>query len=261
LCSLDKGASTNDSGARIADGSGGPSGPATQDAAQVQDSGADVGPKDSGPDVFDAGIVNVAFVAEAKLDAQANVTNVAVPTPAGVIQNDAIVVGLFTDVATTVVTTPTNWTRIGELAGDGDNHGWWYIRIVGAAAEPATTTFNFNTSTPLAASVAVAYRNVDTAAPVNASAFAKSDGTTTYTATSVTPNFAPTRLVGIFIGDGTTAAAWTAPANLTRARETAGTIGFFDQQLLVTGATGTRAATSTVASQGISALIALKPKN
>lgn len=179
--------------------------------------------------------------------------------PAGAVANDVVLVGVFTDFAATNVVTPATFAKLNDLSigGSVNTRGWWYVHTVDAA-EPAKTTFNLDMSSPFVSAVALAYRNVRVPSPVDVAAYGTSSGTA-FIAPSVTTTRPRTMLVGIFMGDDTVTANWTAPTGMTE-RAVTGICAAFDVPFTNPGATGPVIAVSDQNVGGQNALIALAPK-
>jgi hypothetical protein len=249
-------------------------GPPVDDAAGVDAPADRAATTDGAGDATDAGdgsLVDVIDAGDTGTDAGPTITFVSastaapltsasaidLDTPAGVVAGDVILVGLFTDVAATNAATPAGFTKLADLVNAvADIRGWWYVRTAGAS-EPVKTTFTFDRSTTTAA-IAVAYRNVRAASPVDASGFGQS-ASNPLVAPSITPTVAKTMLVGIYFADDTLVANWFAPAGMT-ARGSTGICAAFDQLLGAPGATGTRSATNDQNVAAVQGLIALAPK-
>jgi hypothetical protein len=201
----------------------------------------------------------ISFVSASKVDPATNVSAIDVPSPAGVVAGDVVVVGLFTDFAASSVQTPASFTKLSDLpiVMPTDTHGWWYVHVVGAA-EPAKTTFSLASSSAFVSAVALAYRNVRVPMPVDVAAYGASQGTS-YSAPSVTTTLARTMLVSIHLADDTTGATWTAPAGMTT-RAVTGICAAFDRPFSNAATTGPAIATSDRSAGGENALIALAPR-
>jgi hypothetical protein len=153
------------------------------------------------------------------------------------------------------VATPAGLTKLNDLAGIGDIHGWWYSRRVGPS-EPSTTTFTFGT-TPYASAIGVAYRNVRSPVAIDGTSSA-TNATNPLTAPSITTTVPNTRLVALYLADDTVVANWFAPAGLTLRGQT-GICAAFDGPFIGPGATGAQLATNDQNPAGVVAMFALAP--
>jgi hypothetical protein len=204
----------------------------------------------------DAAPLKISFVSRSLAAPLSNVTSLDLSTPAGVVSGDVILVGLFTDVATTTATTPAGFTKLDDLPSGSDTHGWYYMRIAGGS-EPSKTTFTFS-STPVASAIAVAYRNVRAVNPIDVASYGSSPGNP-LTSAAVTTTVANTMLVVIDLADDSPTANWFAPTGMTLRGQT-GITAAFDAPFATPGSTGAQLATNDQNVGALTSLIALAPK-
>ncbi len=204
----------------------------------------------------DAAPPKIAFVSVSLAAPLMNVSKLDLNTPAGVVDGDVILVGLFTDLAATAVTTPAGFTKLDDVPSGTDTHGWYYLRTVGTA-EPTKTTFSFN-STPFASAIAVAYRNVRAVNPIDVASYGSSPDNP-LTSTAVTTTVANTMLVVIDLADDSVSANWFAPTGMTLRGKT-GITAAFDAPFVSPGTTGAQLATNDQNVGAVTSLIALAPK-
>ena len=177
-------------------------------------------------------------------------------TPVGAVDGDVVIVGLFTDRASTTVTTPTDFEKIADLSTFDDIHGWFYVHTIGLT-EPIATTFTF-TATSYASAIGVAYRNVRRLNPVDTAAYGGS-AANPLAAPSVTTTVADEMLVAIYLANDTVSAVWVGPSDMT-ARGQTGIAAAFDSPFGAAGVTGARLATNDHNVSAVNALIGLAPK-
>ena len=200
----------------------------------------------------------IVFVSASKVDPLQNVSAIDLPKPNGVLADDVVLVGLFTDIAATNVQTPANFTKLSDLAvpSPADIHGWWYVHVIGNA-EPPKTTFTLDSASPYVSAVALAYRHVRPGSPIDVAAYGASTGTA-YIAPTVTTTVPRTVLVSMHLADDTTSAVWTPPTGAT-VRAVTGICAAFQQPFASPGATGPIVATSDQNAGAANALFALAP--
>ena len=204
----------------------------------------------------DAAPLNIAFVSKSLAAPLMNVSSLDLSTPPGVVSGDVILVGLFTDLASSTATTPAGFTKLDDVPSGTDTHGWYYMHVAGNS-EPSKTTFTFS-STPYASAIAVAYRNVRAVNPIDVASYGSSPGNP-LTSAAVTTTVANTMLVVIDLADDTVTANWFAPTGMTLRGQT-GITAAFDAPFATPGSTGAQLATNDKNVGAVTSLIALAPK-
>jgi RHS repeat-associated protein len=189
------------------------------------------------------------------------ITTITVSKPAGVTTNDVLVAGI-TVRGTPTITPPAGWTLIRSDANGTTITQAMYQKVAGGSeAGSYAWTFNF----PITSAVGgiVAYSGVDTTSPVDVSGGQANASSSTVTAPSVTTTVANTKLVGFFgtANDATFSAASGMTERYDVDADGTNQIGGegADETKAAAGATGTRAATASVAAVNIGQLVALRP--
>ncbi len=191
-------------------------------------------------------------------------TSLSFSAPAGTAAGDLMLVQLSVRGGTaTTLTAPSGWTLLRR-----DNNGSILAQAVyykfATATEPASTTWGISPNNRAVGAI-IAYRGVDTAAPINASGGQINAFSLSVTAPSVTTTVANARLVGFF---GTTNGntSFTSPSGMaeridvgTGAGPNGVTITVTDSIQADAVASGTRTATAKTAAANIGQLVALRP--
>jgi hypothetical protein len=192
-------------------------------------------------------------------------SQVTIPVPAGVLAHDVMIAQVTVrGGAATTLTAPAGWSLVRR---DNDSSGQIaegiYVRVVTAAAEPASYTWTFPAGNDAAGGIA-AYIGVNTAAPIDVSNGQGNAASTNITAPSVTipAGHNADRLLALFaIPDSS---AMTLPAAITK-RWSLHAIGWgisaaMGDASVPSGATGNYVASQgTTSTTNVGALIALQP--
>jgi Galactose oxidase-like, Early set domain/Viral BACON domain len=210
----------------------------------------------------------VGIRASATANNGAGATTITVNKPAGTVSGDMMVAGIYVrgQGSSAIVTPPAGWalirrTNSGSPAG-ADGSLLSYHKVAGSA-EPASYTWTFDISRRALGGIA-SYSGVNTSTPIDAHGGRANAASTAVTAPSITTTVPDTLLVGLFclFNDAT----FTPPAGMTErwdftvpnpngmAYEAA------TEARSGAGATGTRAATSSLSAASLAQLIALKPQ-
>jgi MSHA biogenesis protein MshQ len=225
----------------------------------------------------------ISFVSASAPSPSSNaVSSVTVARPAGLLSGDVMIaVVSFNDVPPLWVlvcllspsscpVAPTGWTLVATPV-DGTRMVTQVYQRVATGTEPASYTWTLGGpvgtvgNSRRAAGAILAYRGVDTTAPVEANASQNNAASTTATAPSVTTVSANAMLVSVFsVVNGSTTA--TPPASMTNAFNVTTTSGPNGLRLLasyasqpVAGASGVRTATLDTARTSIGVSLALRP--
>ncbi len=112
-------------------------------------------------------------------------SSVTLPAPSGVAPGDFVVACIVVDTAQATISAPTGFTLHQDLRDtlSGEFHAGYFTHVA-AAGDPATWTFTLSMSTNVTAAD-VAYRNVDTSAPIDVSSNKVFEGMT-FLAPSIT---------------------------------------------------------------------------
>lgn len=186
--------------------------------------------------------------------------------PTGIAVGDVMLAQITVRGGTLVaITPPGGWALVptGGRANSGTALAQAIYYKVAVAADVTATNYTFSFTSGRYATGIVAYRGVDVAAPINASASQVNAASTNITAPSITTTVPTTQLVGFFgiayadtlTPPGTLAEKFI--ANSGGGPNGAGIVAG-DQAQAATGATGTRVATGTQSRVNIGHLVALK---
>ena len=182
----------------------------------------------------------------------------------GVVTGDVMIAALTMNSAATTltVTAPAGWVSIRGSRHDTANMRTRTYYKVATASEPASYSFTYSAAVQTAGAIA-AYTNVDTASPVNGSFDGVSPLGTNQTSPTMNTTVPNTRVVRVW--SAKVNATYIPPANVTERGDvtTTGTgpvsIALGDSALAAAGATGTSAAVSSAAGDGLHQVIALNP--
>lgn len=206
------------------------------------------------------------FVSQSTATAGANVTSIAISTPANVITGDFLLALIANDGSTSsTAAIPANWVLVNEGNCNGGACRLEIYRRFVTAGEPASHTFNFDSGEQVVAAI-LAYRGVDTADPVPASAFG-TGSTTTPTSPSVTPGAAVANalVVRAYAADGATTPTGSPGEHAPRfnlASSGGGgsvTAGAADRSFASAGATGAATFTISASQETRGATLVLRP--
>lgn len=182
--------------------------------------------------------------------------------PTNVQQGDVEVSQIVVRGSATTITPPTGWTLIRRDNTASAMAVGLYYKIAGSS-EPASYTFNFN-STQQAVAGVTAYSGVSTTNPVDASSGQYNDTVSAMTAPSVTTTKANDRL--LWFGAVTVYSSTIAPPSgmtneyaVNSGSSTGVSADMADQTLTTTGATGNKVGTNSSGKSNISQLVALRP--
>jgi hypothetical protein len=191
------------------------------------------------------------------------VSSLSLTYPAGLAVDDVLIAQISV-AGNQTITAPAGWTLINRTNNGSTLTQTVYWKRAGAS-NPASDTWGFGSSDRAAGTMA-AYRDVDPVVPVNVFSVQANTGSSSVTASAVTPTVAGTRLVGLFaLANGN--ASFAPPAAMTE-REDAGTgagpngitVELADEAYAGgTAATGSRVATASDAADSIAHLLALQP--
>ncbi|HEY9098404.1 MAG TPA: DUF6701 domain-containing protein [Thiobacillus sp.] len=183
--------------------------------------------------------------------------------PAGLAVDDVLIAQVAVR-GNRTISTPAGWTLIRRTNSSTEmTQAVFWRRSV--TANPASSTWSFSTSDRAAGAI-VAYRGVDSVAPINASSESANGSSASVIASSVTPTVAGTKLVGLFaLAHGN--ATFTAPTGMAEQMETntaagpnGAAIELADESYTGgTAATGSRVATASTAASSVAHLLALRP--
>lgn len=203
----------------------------------------------------------ISFVASTSV--QDETDSVTVDTPAGVEENDVMVVQLsFRGGSGVSVTAPSGWSEIRRDDGS-DISQVVYFRVA-ATTESATYSWDLSQAVRIVA-INSAYRNVDATDPIDAHGGQDGSGSTVV-APSVTTSVANTRLLGLFSSAQGNDPFASQPTGMTT-RENLNTGGgpngirglLADETVVDDGATGDREADAGTNAANIGQLVALRP--
>ncbi len=189
--------------------------------------------------------------------ANATTTNLILPAPAGVQNNDVMVAVI--DVRQTPTTTaPAGWTQV-SMTANGTAYRQVVFTKVATGAEPSSYEFLFNQRSAATGAI-LAYSGVNIANPVQT--FTAAIGSTT----AITAPSATTTVDGALVIDAFSInnnSAVTEPAGMTERGEVASGIKIKTEVAEMiqptAGATGDRTATAAVGTANIGQLIVLRP--
>lgn len=190
--------------------------------------------------------------------------SIAISVPAGIAVGDLLLAQVAVRGGTgTTVTPPAGWTLV--TSGDSTTNlkQSIYYRLVDGT-EPASYTFSFSSNQRAAAGM-IAYRGVDTSAPVNVFSTRVNASSTSVTTTAVTTTVSDTMIVGLFAT--ATVSSFTPPAGMTERYDAAtsagpngATVEAADVLQAAAASSGAKTATAANADVNIGALLALKPR-
>jgi len=191
----------------------------------------------------------------------------AINVPAVTALNDVMIaaIGVRPNFGTPTITAPAGWTLLRKT--DNTNataHSLAIYYKVAGAAEPASYSWSFNTSTGASGGIA-SFSGVDINNPIDVDAGQTTLSALTHTAQSITTTKANALVVGVFAMSS--AASWTPPAAMTEAIDTSNIASGNGETVEVAyvaqaavGATGTFTATaSTDPDVGVTETLALVP--
>jgi hypothetical protein len=190
-----------------------------------------------------------------------SILSLTIAKPAGTTTNDVLIAGI-TVRGTPTITPPAGWTLIRSDANSTTITQALYRKVAGGS-EPASYAWTFNHPIVAAVGGIAAYSGVDTSTPVDVSGGQANASSTTVTAPSVTTTVANTLVVGFFgtANDATFSAASGMTERYDVDADGTNQIGgeAADEARPTAGATGSRAATASVAAVNIGQLVALRP--
>src|SRR5437773_3518185 len=179
-------------------------------------------------------------------------------TPPGTQQNDLMFVIIASNVAA-VPTAPAGWTVTTSASGSGQSLRSW--RRIATASEPATYTWTFSASAPLAAWEG-SYIGVDTTTPYDTGATAGQSGTTHTTGNFSTTSANELLVVAYSLGALST---FSTPSSLTPEGPVgtngspAVSLAVFDAIQSAVGAVSQKTTTSSASAQGLNSIFAFRP--
>ena len=206
-------------------------------------------------------LAQITFVSSNEATSSGKSTSITVTRPTGLVAGDLMLALVVQNKTNQTISAATGWTLV-HNSDDTREPKTVIFRRTAAGSEAANYSFTSTDNEAIAAGV-VAYRNVDTTAPVNATAMQANGSASSATAPSVTTTAANTMLVGMW---GAPGASFTKPAGTTESVNLATGSGSNAISALAThetraaiGATGTRVATLSGSQTSNGALIALRP--
>ena len=156
-----------------------------------------------------------AFRAAAQAGATSGVLTLTINKPAGTISGDVMIAAIAVRPNTATITAPAGWTLIRRTNNANTNmSSQATYRKVAGAAEPASYSWTFNTTTGSAGGIATFY-GVNSTTPVDVENGQTTPSGTTHTAPSVTTTKAYDMVVTTH--SYTSATTWTPPAGMTEA--------------------------------------------
>jgi len=194
-----------------------------------------------------------------------NSSSITIAAPAGVVANDLMLAIVADRGGNTsgIASTPAGWSLVTSTI-DGPRLGMYLYRKLAGASEPTAYTWTFAAANRSAIAI-MAFRGVDTAAPIAAAAAQVSAASTSMAAPSITPGVANTMLVGFWAtvnGNAVLTAPGSMSTNFFVAGTGAGPNGVAvlgaSESYAPTAATGSRTATSSLSLTSIGALVALR---
>jgi len=204
----------------------------------------------------------ITFRADAANDNGTGSTSLTLNRPAGTQANDTLIAQVTAAGGTgTTITTPTGWTLIATTT-NGTNVRTSTYRHLAAGGDPANWVWTLSGSKPAAGGIA-AYTGVDTTNPIDATASATANATTSHVAPTVTTTAWNDLHIAVHGLTTATTVTPTAGATERHDRASAGTTPvtaeLADTPLTGPGATGTRSAISAGAASSASQTITLRP--
>ncbi|MCH7229043.1 SdrD B-like domain-containing protein, partial [Haloferula sp. A504] len=143
-----------------------------------------------------AGISTVSYVASSTTSVRPG-TTLTPAKPAGTIENDVMIASIAFDKGSDrTITVPAGWNLIRRTDSGNELGLATYYKIAGAS-EPANYTFSMDADEKWSIGIS-SYRNVNTAAPINAEAGQTNSNSSTVTAPSITTSVDNAMLVGVF---------------------------------------------------------------
>jgi hypothetical protein len=181
-----------------------------------------------------------------------------VDTPAGTQENDLMFVMIAHNGSATF-SAPSGWTLTSNLTASGQAVRSW--RRIASASEPASYTFTFGSTVPLAA-WAGSYIGVDPTTPFDNSAPNAQNGTTHTTGNFSTTSANDLLVVGYSlaaVATFSTPSGLTPQATVSTSGSPAVTLAVFDTIQSSAGAVPQKTSTSSVSAQGANMVFAFRP--
>ncbi|MEM6570220.1 MAG: Ig-like domain-containing protein [Planctomycetota bacterium] len=224
------------------------------------------------PATMIAGDVSLEVIADIELVAAGTAASAAgldldVPTPAGTAAGNTLVAAIAIRPSSAVITPPAGWTLIRRTdSTTAVLSSLLTYRRVAEAGEPATHRWSFTASSGSAGAI-VAFRAVESTAPVDADGGQETASALAHAAPSVTTTSA--RAMLLTAHSYASAGTWTPPAGMTEVADVASlvpddavgiSLSVNVELLTVAGATGARSATASGnADSGNAHAVALSP--
>jgi hypothetical protein len=192
----------------------------------------------------------------------ATATSLSVNVPAGIVAGDVMLAQVSVRGGSgTTISAPSGWTQIVvDNSGTALQQGLYY-KVAGT--EPVSYSWGFSSSQRASAGI-IAYRGVDSLAPINAFSTSNAGSGTMVTAQAVTTTVSNAQIVG-FYSTGTVS-SFTPPAGMTELYDVKGaagpngvTIEAADAVQPTAGSSGSKTATAANSAENIGQLLALKP--
>jgi len=158
---------------------------------------------------------NIAFRSAASAGVDTGILTLTINKPAGTVLNDVMIASVGVRPNTANITAPAGWTllRRTDNANTTAHSLAIYYKAAGAA-EPASYSWTFDTSTGAAGGIA-SFSGVDTDNPIDVDAGQNTVAALTHTAPSITTTKSNTMIVAAFAMSS--AATWTPPGGTTEA--------------------------------------------
>src|SRR6266404_3471303 len=192
-----------------------------------------------------------------------NGTSLSISKPAGVVAGDVLVASVDAAGGSgTTITAPSGWTLIRRDDSGTTLAMATYYKVAGSS-EPASYSWGLGSSNVGAGGGIIAYANVDTGAPLNASGGQVNSSSASVTAPSITTTVPNTMLVGFF--GIASQSSFTAPSGMmerygvSSGGSTKVSSEGADVAQPAAGASGTKVATASSAAVNIGHLVALAP--
>ena len=189
-------------------------------------------------------------------------TSLAVNVPAGIVAGDVMLAQVSVRGGTgTTISAPSGWTQIVvDNSGTALQQGLYY-KVAGT--EPLSYSWGFSSSQRAAAGI-IAYRGVDSLAPINAFSTSNASSGTSVTAQAFTTTVSNAQIVGFYTTG--TVSSFTPPAGMTEQYDVTGAAGpngvaieAADAVQPTAGSSGNQTATAANSAPNIAQLLALKP--
>jgi len=134
----------------------------------------------------------ITYVAAGVVVGSSSTTNIAVPKPSGVAENDILICCVATYAGNQVITTHADWTNIhanvetDPAAADGTGTEVTIARRILTASEPASWSFTLSVSTNVYVAAVMAFRGVLLSSPVRTSGTSTAEDVSTLDSPSLT---------------------------------------------------------------------------